>query len=105
MVAAGSLAATIVVAWFMPKGFFPTEDIGQVSVNVEAVEDISFPAISDLMLTTYGVIKANPAVDAVVMGADQTKNGRMFIQPKPGGDGLPLEQRLESLGRDVRPLP
>src|SRR5512140_2297939 len=48
MVALGTLVATIALAIFMPKGFFPTEDIGQISVNAEAVEDISFPAMSDL---------------------------------------------------------
>jgi HAE1 family hydrophobic/amphiphilic exporter-1 len=105
IIAAATLVATILLVVFMPKGFFPTEDIGQISVNVEAVEDISFPAITDIMLRVDKVIRANPAVDAVVMGADQTNNGRMFIQLKPRGEREPLEQALESLRRDVRQLP
>ncbi|HEX3059001.1 MAG TPA: efflux RND transporter permease subunit, partial [Usitatibacter sp.] len=37
LLGAGTLVATIVLVVFMPKGFFPTEDIGQISVNAEAV--------------------------------------------------------------------
>ncbi|HAY28932.1 MAG TPA: acriflavine resistance protein B, partial [Candidatus Accumulibacter sp.] len=41
--------ATFVATWALfvalPKGFFPQEDIGQAIVTVEAVEDISFPAM------------------------------------------------------------
>jgi HAE1 family hydrophobic/amphiphilic exporter-1 len=97
--------ATILLAIFMPKGFFPTEDIGQISVNVEAVEDISFPAMTDVMLKVNSVIRANPNVDTVVMGADQTNNGRMFIQLKPRGTRLPLLQALETLRADTRKIP
>src|SRR5438445_3073988 len=79
MVAAATLVATIVLAVLMPKGFFPTEDIGQISVNAEAVEDISFPAMSALLQRVGRVIGDNPAVETVVMGADQTNNGRLFL--------------------------
>jgi len=41
-VAFSTLVLTLVIASFSRKGFFPTEDIGQISVTVEAVEDISF---------------------------------------------------------------
>src|SRR5258706_8548563 len=81
-VAVGTLVATLALAWFMPKGFFPTEDIGQISVNVEAVEDISFPAISELIQRVGRVIIENSAVDSFVMGADETNSRRMFIMLK-----------------------
>jgi HAE1 family hydrophobic/amphiphilic exporter-1 len=100
-----TLIATIALAWFMPKGFFPTEDIGQISVNVEAVEDISFTAISDLMQRVGRVITANAAVDSFVMGADETNNGRMFVMLKPRGERANIEKVLESLRRDVRQVP
>ncbi len=105
LVAIGTLIATGVLAWFMPKGFFPTEDIGQISVNVEAVEDISFPAISDLMQRVGRVIIANPAVESFVMGADETNAGRMFIMLKPRGERENIEKALEGLRRDVRKIP
>ncbi|HEY2628470.1 MAG TPA: efflux RND transporter permease subunit [Usitatibacter sp.] len=105
LVAAGTLVATIVIAILMPKGFFPTEDIGQISVNVEAVEDISFPAMVELLQRVSRVISEDPSMDTVVMSADQTNIGKMFLNLKPRGERPPLEQVLESLRRDVRQVP
>ena len=104
-IAVATLIATGALAWFMPKGFFPTEDIGQISVNVEAVEDISFTAISDLMQRVGRVIADNPAVESFVMGADETNNGRMFVMLKPRGERENIEKALEGLRRDVRKIP
>jgi len=105
MVAAGTLAATVALVIVMPKGFFPTEDIGQISVNVEAVEDISFPAMTDLLMRVDRVIRDNPAVDTVLTRADETNNGRLFINLKPRGERPPLLQVLEQLRREVRVVP
>ena len=106
MVAAGTLAATVLLAVLMPKGFFPTEDIGQVAVNVEAVEDISYPAMFELLQRVDRVIRDDPAVDTVLTRSDDTNNaGRLFINLKPRGDRPKLPQVLENLRRDVRSIP
>jgi hydrophobic/amphiphilic exporter-1 (mainly G- bacteria), HAE1 family len=105
MVAAGTLAATIALAFLMPKGFFPTEDIGQISVNAEAVEDISFAAMTDLVQRVGRAIGDNPAVDTVITSADQTNNGRLFINLKPRGERETMEKVLENLRRDMRLIP
>ncbi|HEX6635426.1 MAG TPA: efflux RND transporter permease subunit [Usitatibacter sp.] len=105
MLAAATLVATVALVIVMPKGFVPTEDIGQVSANVEAVEDISFPAMTQLLRRVDDVVRANPAVDMVLLRADETNNGRMFINLKPRGERPPLVQVLENLRRDVRDIP
>jgi len=106
MVGAGTLVATLVIAALMPKGFFPTEDIGQIAVNVEAVEDISYPAMFDLLQRVDRRIRDDPAVDTVLTRADDTNNvGRLFINLKPRGERPGLQQVLESLRRDVRTIP
>ncbi|MGZ5074977.1 MAG: efflux RND transporter permease subunit, partial [Usitatibacter sp.] len=105
LAAAATLAGTILMAVLMPKGFFPTEDIGQISVNAEAVEDISFPAMTELVQRVGRVIGDNPAVDVVVMFADQSNNGRLFLNLKPRDEREPMEKVLESLRRDVRQIP
>ena len=104
-VAVLTLVGTIALALAMPKGFFPTEDIGQISVNAEAVEDISFPAMTELLQKVGKTIGDHPAVDSVIMTADETNNGRLFINLKPRGDREPMEKVLESLRRDVRRIP
>ena len=106
LIGAGTLVATILLAVVMPKGFFPTEDIGQISVNVEAVEDISYPAMFDLLQRVDRVIRADPAVDSVLTRADDTNNaGRLFINLKPRSERPKLQQVLEKMRRDVRTIP
>jgi hydrophobic/amphiphilic exporter-1 (mainly G- bacteria), HAE1 family len=104
-VAVGSLVVTIGLFLYIPKGFFPTEDIGQVLVRAEAVEDISFPAMSATLLRVSEAIRANPAVGSVITTADETNTGRMFINLKPRSEREPIESVLESLRRDVRGIP
>jgi HAE1 family hydrophobic/amphiphilic exporter-1 len=104
-VAIGTLIATVALFIYMPKGFFPTEDIGQISVNAEAVEDISFPAMSELLQRVGNTIRENPAVATVIVNADETNNGRLFINLKPRSERETMEQVLEALRRDVRRIP
>jgi hydrophobic/amphiphilic exporter-1 (mainly G- bacteria), HAE1 family len=105
VVALATLVVTIALALLMPKGFFPTEDIGQISVNAEAVEDISFPAMTEILQRVGRAIGENPAVDTVVMSADETNNGRLFINLKPRGERPAMDKVLEELRRDMRRIP
>ncbi|HUQ27676.1 MAG TPA: efflux RND transporter permease subunit, partial [Usitatibacter sp.] len=104
-IALASLAATVAIFLYIPKGFFPTEDIGQISVNAEAVEDISFPAMSQLLLRVGETIRKNPAVGSVIVNANDTNTGGLFINLKPRSERPAMEQVLESLRRDVRAIP
>src|SRR5258706_197271 len=101
LTALATVVVTIALVVFMPKGFFPTEDIGQISVNMEAVEDISFPAMTDLLQRVSRALRENPSVDTVVMGADDTNNGRMFISLKPRGERPPMDKGLQELRLDI----
>jgi len=103
--ALGSLAVTIGLFIAIPKGFFPTEDIGQILVRAEAVEDISFPAMSATLLKVNDVVRAHPAVASVIATADETTTSRMFINLVPKGDRKPIEAVIEELRRDVRGIP
>ena len=100
-----SLVVTVGLFIAIPKGFFPTEDIGQIIVRAEAVEDISFPAMSQALKRVDQAVRANPAVAGVITTADDTNTGRMFINLVPRGDREGVEQVLESLRRDVRGIP
>ena len=104
-VALGSLAATVALFVAMPKGFFPTEDLGQIIVVAEAVEDISFPAMADLLQKVGKAIGENPAVETVIVNASDSNTGRLFINLQPRGEREPMEKVLEVLRRDVRRIP
>jgi hydrophobic/amphiphilic exporter-1 (mainly G- bacteria), HAE1 family len=104
-VAIGSLVVTVGLFIYVPKGFFPTEDIGQIIVRAEAVEDISFPAMAETMVRVSEKIRAHPAIANVITSADETNTGRAFINLKPKGERESIEKVIEQLRRDVRGIP
>jgi len=104
-IALGTLAATIALFTVLPKGFFPNEDIGQALITVEAVEDISFPAMSELLLKTDKVIRANPAVDTLIVNANDSNSARLFMTLKPRSERPPIDKVVEELRHEVRAIP
>jgi HAE1 family hydrophobic/amphiphilic exporter-1 len=104
-VAVASLVATVILFVAMPKGFFPQEDLGQISVTAEAVEDISFPAMADLLQRVGKTIGEHPAVLSVIVNASDSNQGRLFINLKPLGEREPMNKVLEGLRREVRKIP
>ena len=104
-VALGSLVASVALFVAIPKGFFPTEDLGQVIVVAEAVEDISFPAMTDLLQKVGKAIGDNPAVETVIVNASDSNTGRIFISLKALGERPRMDAVLETLRRDVRRIP
>lgn len=104
-IAAATFVLTGVLFTVSPKGFFPTEDIGQALVTVEAVEDISFPAMVELLQRTGNVIRANPAVDTLIVNAAGSNSARLFMTLKPRSERPHLDKVMESLRRDVRGIP
>ena len=103
-----ALATFVATAWLMviiPKGFFPEEDIGQISVSTEASEDTSFPAMVTLQERVAAVFRADPNVAAVSSfngGSGAQNTGRMFITLKPGGQRQPMAKVVEGLRRKLR---
>jgi HAE1 family hydrophobic/amphiphilic exporter-1 len=102
----------LLTAWLfitIPKGFFPEEDIGQISVTTEAAEDISFTALADKQAQVLDIVKADPNVWSVASslggGQNVTNTGRMFINLKPRGEREPMPKVLEGLRKKVRAVP
>ena len=63
-----ALLTFVATAWLfvtIPKGFFPEEDIGQISISTEAAEDVSFPAMVALQNRVADVLRDDPAVATV----------------------------------------
>ncbi|MEQ1589086.1 MAG: efflux RND transporter permease subunit [Gallionella sp.] len=104
-IAVSTLVVTVALFMVMPSGFFPNEDIGQASITVEAVEDISFPAMSALLQRTAEVIRANPAVDTLIVNASDSNSGRLFMSLKPRSERPAMDKVVENLRREVRAIP
>jgi HAE1 family hydrophobic/amphiphilic exporter-1 len=103
-IALATFAGTWALFVELPKGFFPSEDIGQALITVEAVEDISFPAMTELLQRTGEVIRANPAVDTLIVHASDSNSGRMFMSLKPRDQRPHMDKVVESLRRETRGL-
>jgi hydrophobic/amphiphilic exporter-1 (mainly G- bacteria), HAE1 family len=106
-VALATLIATVALFIVIPKGFFPEEDIGQITVSTEAAEDTSFPEMVRLQEAAAAIIRSDPNVANVSSfngGFGAQNNGRMFVSLKPRGERAPMKQVIEGLRRKLRDL-
>lgn len=91
-----TIAATAVLFFYVPKGFFPVQDTGLILGISEAPQQISFPAMSEKQEELARVILKDPAVESLssfigIDGTNATMNsGRIQINLKP------LEERHAS---------
>ncbi|RBH51732.1 acriflavine resistance protein B, partial [Pseudomonas sp. MWU13-2860] len=103
--ALSTFALTALMFSAIPKGFFPTEDTGQIMASTEAAQDVSFDAMLKLQQRAAQIVQANPNVAFVTSSLSGGNTGRMFIQLKPRGERAKLDPTMESLRRDLRAVP
>jgi multidrug efflux pump len=79
----------------VPKGFFPQQDTGQVIGGIRADQSISFQMMQDKLRQLVDIIRADPAVDAVVAftGGSRAGGGFMMMTLKRGA-GQPRGQEV-----------
>ncbi|MBL0140523.1 MAG: MdtB/MuxB family multidrug efflux RND transporter permease subunit [Betaproteobacteria bacterium] len=88
-VAVGTLALTVLLYVFIPKGFFPIQDTGVIQGISEAPQSVSFGSMAARSRILARAILEDPAVESVssfigVDGQNTTLNsGRLFINLKP----------------------
>ncbi|ASU39630.1 multidrug transporter subunit MdtB [Herbaspirillum sp. meg3] len=89
LVALGTLALTVILYIYVPKGFFPVQDTGVIQGISEATQSVSFGAMAERQQQLAKVVLEDPAVDSLssfigVDGINATLNsGRMLINLKP----------------------
>jgi multidrug efflux pump len=92
---------------YIPKGFFPEQDVGRIIGIIRASQDISFHALKEKLHEVLAIIQSDPDVTDVVGfsggvsggGAGSTKNtARMFISLRP------FEQRSASAAQVIARL-
>ena len=101
----GSVALTVYLFTVMPKGFFPSEDIGQVMATVVGSQDVG-PAtmqrqLDEVAQRTQGVAAVGN-MEAAVFGGN---TGRMFISLKPKSERGDIKQVLGELRRAAGSVP
>ncbi|WP_298622915.1 MdtB/MuxB family multidrug efflux RND transporter permease subunit [uncultured Zoogloea sp.] len=105
IVAVGTLALTVLLYVFVPKGFFPVQDTGAIQGITEADQSISFGAMAERQQAVAEVVLKDPAVAGLssfigVDGTNATLNsGRLLISLKPraerGASATEVIRRLQ----------
>jgi HAE1 family hydrophobic/amphiphilic exporter-1 len=106
-----TIALTGYLYYAIPKGLFPVEDTGLITVATEAAEDTSFAGMVDKQLQVDAVIRANPYVasynnEVGLVGARMGVNGGAFyIQLKPRNQRPGVTAVIQELRRQVSAVP
>jgi len=108
-----SVAVLVATAWLfvvIPKGFFPSEDTGQIFGTTEAAQGISFDALREHQLAVARIVSADTNVanftSSIGVGGSTVgaNSGRIFIRLKPrsvrrlNSDQIIQELRLKLAG-------
>lgn len=104
LVAAATLAFTVLLTVLIPKGFFPVQDTGVIQAITETPASASFSVVSARQKTLVDIILQDEAVESLssvvgIDGVNTTLNsGRMLINLKP------YPQRTESAKQVIERL-
>lgn len=89
LVAAATMGLTVLLAWTVPKGFFPIQDTGLIQAVTEAPQSVSFSVMAERQQELAAAILQDPDVENVssVVGIDgqniTLNSGRLLIRLKP----------------------
>jgi multidrug efflux pump len=85
-----TLVLNIALFMYIPKGFFPEQDIGRITGTIQASQDISFQAMRAKLKEVVDVIRTDPNVTDVLGfsggpggGGSTINTARLFISLKP----------------------
>ena len=108
---AAIFAGTAALFYYMPKGFLPSDDVGQVFIITEAAQDISFEAMSNLQQQVTSIVRENPHVEGAMsfvgIGGPSASlnNGRIFVTLKPRHERPPADEIVQELRPAVMRVP
>ncbi|HKZ11200.1 MAG TPA: efflux RND transporter permease subunit [Rhodanobacteraceae bacterium] len=111
LIAAASVAVTVLLYVMIPKDLLPEQDTGLITGVVQADSDVAFPAMEKHIEAVTAALRRDPAVAGVAsfVGAgavNPTLNqGQVSIVLKPRGERGGLDDVVANLQRDVAHLP
>jgi HAE1 family hydrophobic/amphiphilic exporter-1 len=111
LVFAAIFAGTAFLFSWMPKGFLPSDDVGQLFVITEAAQDISFDAMKNLQQQVATILQQNPHVENVMSFAgaggpsSSLNNGRLFVTLKPRDERPKADEIVQELRPALRNIP
>ncbi len=88
LVTIGTVALSVCLYIFIPKGLFPQQDTGMLIATSDAPQDISFPAMRERQQRVNEVVMDDPDIAHLMafiggMGGSAGNTGSAFIELKP----------------------
>jgi hydrophobic/amphiphilic exporter-1 (mainly G- bacteria), HAE1 family len=100
------LAATVWLFIIVPKGFIPSQDIGQLSGQTEGIQGIGFEAMVAHQLEVADIVSKDPNVLAVTHSVNNGNTGRLNIELKPRRQrNLTADEVIEELRPKLAAVP
>ena len=112
IIAVLTLIITGILFYFIPKGFFPTQDNGVIQGISQGPQSVSFQSMAERQKALTKIVLQDPSVDNVAsfIGIDGTNttlnNGRLLITLKPIEDrDVSVSQVIQRLEEKFRHVP
>jgi HAE1 family hydrophobic/amphiphilic exporter-1 len=105
------LVATAALFVIIPKGFFPSEDTGQIFAITEAGQDISFEGMRDHQLAMMKIVNEDTNVlnymSSIGAGGSTVSgnSGRLFMRLKPRSERPHVDQIIQEFRRKFAAVP
>ena len=106
------LLATVWLFTRVPKGFLPSDDIGQIFAPTEAAQGISFESMAEHQKAVAAIVAEDPAVAGFMSSCGNRGNdtrggnqGMMFIRLKPRGERSPVDTIVQRLRSKLAQVP
>ncbi|HMD32651.1 MAG TPA: efflux RND transporter permease subunit [Candidatus Acidoferrales bacterium] len=98
--------------YYIPKGFLPAEDTGEIYLFAEAAQGISFDAMAEHQRELAELVRVDPDIRVANsnIGASGSSNsmntGRMFIDMKPRRERkVSVDEKIEELRPKIATIP
>jgi multidrug efflux pump len=104
-----TVALNVVLYVIVPKGFFPQQDTGRITGQIQADQSISFQAMQQKLTQLMTIVQHDPAVQDVVGftgaggggGGGSTNSGQVFVSLKPLSQRASIDQVIAGLRRKL----
>lgn len=100
MIAIAFFIASLQLVPFIPKGLFSSGDTGLSTVEIELPPGTPLEETVEVMSRTYGLLKANPAVDRVLFAARQNNLATGYVNLKPEDQRSVTQRQFEQQMRE-----
>jgi HAE1 family hydrophobic/amphiphilic exporter-1 len=107
-----AVALTGVFGWLLPRGFIPTDDIGQIFIYTEAAQNVSFDEMVQHQQAAAAIVAKNPAVEAFMSAlgsggssSSGLNNGRLILRLKSRNQRPPASVVVNQLRQQLSVIP